>query len=221
MSRPPRLWHSRGYLPHFDSPTAIQALTFRLADSLPSDVIDGWRKELGPSDTKSDAALRRRIAKWEDTGHGSCLLANPDHATVVEEALLHFDGERYRLLDWCVMPNHVHVILAQRDGEALDRIVKSWKSYTAKIINGAVGQGGRFWARDYYDRFIRDEDHLWEARRYARENPVQAGLCENAGDWRFGSAWSGRELPGSAGLQTGTPGTAGLQTGSQGPFGPV
>jgi hypothetical protein len=125
MSVPPRLWYSRGYLPHFDSPVAIQALTFRLADSLPATVIDGWRNELGTASSKTEAALRRRISNWEDTGHGSCLLAKPDHAAVVEDALLHFDGERYRLLDWCVMPNHVHVVLVQKDEARLDQIVKS------------------------------------------------------------------------------------------------
>ncbi len=197
MIRPPRLWYSRGHLPHFDSPTAIQAVTFRLADSVPEKVIADWRRELGTADLKAEAELRRRIAKWEDAGHGSCLLGKPEHSALMESALLHFDGDRYRLLEWCVMPNHVHVVFAQREGEMLDRVVKSWKSYTAKEINKSEGRAGAFWARDYYDRYIRDKDHLHDARRYTRENPVKAGLCGKAEEWRFGSAWEARETAGS------------------------
>ena len=86
----------------------VQAVTFRLADSLPQKVIDAWRAELRQKNPKTEAELRRRIARWEDAGHGACLLAKSPHAELVENALLHFDGIRYRLLEWSVMPNHVH-----------------------------------------------------------------------------------------------------------------
>ena len=207
MSRPPRLWYSRGYLPHFDSPRMVQAVTFRLADSLPAKVIAGWRQDLAESGPKADAVLRLKIATWEDAGRGSCLLAKSNHAALVEETLLLFDRDRYRLLEWCIMPNHVHVILSQLEGWPLDRIVKSWKSYTARMINEEEGRSGALWARDYHDRYIRDEKHLWDAKVYVRNNPVKAGLCTNPEEWRFGSAWEGRE-------QFGT-------TGSQGPLEPV
>jgi len=189
---PHRLWHSRGYLPHFDCPGMVQAITFRLADSLPQKVLADWRAELGRTTPESDAELRRRTARWEDAGHGECLLGRPVHAEVVENALLHFDGCRYRLLEWCIMPNHVHVILAQLEAVKLDHIVKSWKSFTARKINGMEGRCGALWERDYHDRYIRDGRHMEDARHYVRNNPVKAGLCKEAGDWRFGSAWAGR-----------------------------
>ena len=185
----------------------VQAVTFRLADSLPAKVIADWRQELAVGDPKADALLRLKIAKWEDAGHGNCLLAKSKHAALVEETLLLFDHDRYRLLDWCIMPNHIHAILSQIEGWTLDRIVKSWKSYTARKINEAEGKSGAFWARDYHDRHIRDEKHLWDARSYVRNNPVKAGLCATPEEWRFGSAWEGREHVGTAG--------------SQGPFEPV
>ncbi len=185
----------------------VQAVTFRLADSLPAKVIADWREDLEPSDPKADALLRLKIAKWENAGHGNCLLAKSKHAALVEETLLLFDRDRYRLLEWCIMPNHIHAILSQIAGWTLDRIVKSWKSYTARKINEAEGRSGAFWARDYHDRYIRDERHLWDARLYVRNNPVKAGLCATPEEWRFGSAGEGRELAGTAG--------------SQGPFEPV
>ena len=207
MSHPPRLWYSRGYLPHFDSPRMVQAVTFRLADSLPAKVIADWRHDLTEGGAKADALLRQNIAKWEDAGHGTCLLAKPGHAALVEETLLLFDRDRYRLLEWCIMPNHVHAILSQVEGWTLDRVVKSWKSYTARKINEEEGKSGALWARDYHDRYIRDEKHLCDARSYVRSNPVKAGLCETPEEWRFGSAWEGRERVRTAG--------------GQGPFEPV
>jgi REP element-mobilizing transposase RayT len=166
----------------------VQAVTFRLADSLPQKVIDGWRAELDQRNPKSEAELRRRIAHWEDAGHGDCLLAKPAHAELVENALLHFDQHRYRLLEWCIMPNHVHVILEQLAGIELDQIVKSWKSYTARKINDAEGRSGALWEREYHDRYIRDGKHLEDARLYVRNNPVVAGLCSAPVDWSYSSA---------------------------------
>jgi putative DNA methylase len=185
----------------------VQAVTFRLADSLPAKVIADWRHDLTEGGAKADALLRQNIAKWEDAGHGTCLLAKPGHAALVEETLLLFDRDRYRLLEWCIMPNHVHAILSQVEDWTLDRVVKSWKSYTARKINEEEGKSGALWARDYHDRYIRDEKHLCDARSYVRSNPVKAGLCETPEEWRFGSAWEGRERVRTAG--------------GQGPFEPV
>jgi putative transposase len=189
----PKLWYSRGYLPHFDAPEQIQAITFRLADSLPDSVVSGWRRELATSSSKDEAILRQRIARWEDAGHGSCLLARPEHASVMENTLLHFDGSRYCLLEWCVMPNHVHVLVEPGEGQRLDRIVKSWKSFSDRVINEQSGHSGRLWARDYHDRYIRDLGHLEDCRGYIRKYPVKAGLCEREEEWRFGSTWAGRD----------------------------
>ncbi|MDA0768143.1 MAG: transposase [Verrucomicrobia bacterium] len=187
-SNAPLGWHSRGYLPHLDALGELQALTFRLADSVPDKVIKAWKQELDSSPPKAAAiALQRKIATYEDAGHGSCLLRIPEHAEVVQNALLHFDGTRYRLLEWAVMPNHVHV-LVQPLNDRLGRIIKSWKTYTARAINQATGTSGTLWARDYHDRYIRDEEHLLNCRNYIRMNPVKAGLCTTPEAWPFSSA---------------------------------
>jgi putative DNA methylase len=55
--------------------------------------------------------LRRRIEEYLDAGHGACWLRRPEIAALVEGALRYFDGQRYRLLAWCVMPNHVHTLI--------------------------------------------------------------------------------------------------------------
>ena len=64
----------------------------------------------------------------------------------------------------------------------------SLKSFTAKEANRLIGRKGDFWQVDYYDRYIRNERHYYRAIEYIEMNPVNAGLCEDRGEWRFGSA---------------------------------
>ena len=78
-------WHSRGYLPHFDSAEAIQFVTYRLADSLPRSVAAALALS-SDNLAQTDQQL--------DSGLGSCWLRAPDVATMVEDSLLHFDGQR-------------------------------------------------------------------------------------------------------------------------------
>ncbi|HEY6136784.1 MAG TPA: transposase [Thermoanaerobaculia bacterium] len=115
-----------------------------------------------------------RLDRYLDAGYGSTILR--EHGALIATALKHFDGQRYDLDAWCVMPNHVHVLLFIRGQAELDRIVHSWKSYTAHRIGRGV-----IWAREYYDRIVRDARELERTRSYIRENPFKAGLR----DWPF------------------------------------
>jgi REP element-mobilizing transposase RayT len=169
-------WHSRGYLPHFDSPETVQFVTFRLADSLPRDVLTALRI--------ADRATAR-IDRELDAGWGDCWLRRSDIAALVENALLHFDGERYRLLAWCIMPNHVHAVIELLQGHRLGSILHSWKSFTA---NRLVERSGAFWHDDFFDRYMRDEDHLAITVNYVEQNPVKAALVDTAERWPWGSA---------------------------------
>ena len=175
-------WYSRGYLPHLDAPGLVQAVTFRLADALPNRVLEAWK------DTCEDGEVLRRVAAYLDAGHGSCLLRHARAAAAVEEALLQHDGRRYRLLAWVVMPNHVHALAAMLDGWPLGKIVRAWKGASSRAINRLSGRRGRVWQPGYFDRFIRDEEHLARAVSYIEENPVKAGLVDHPEQWPFSSA---------------------------------
>lgn len=182
-------WHSRGYLPHLDAPGELQALTFRLHDSLPESVIERWHREIHDQpEAKRTTEMRKRISSYEDAGHGECLLKSPRHAEAVQSCLLYSDGTRYRLLEWCVMPNHVHALIATLAGVRLGDIVRMWKTYSAKLINESLGRSGAVWEEDYHDRYIRDMDHFHAAKDYIRRNPVKAGLCDRPEDWPWSSA---------------------------------
>jgi len=177
-------WHSRGYIPHFDEPGLIQSITFRLADSLPPDVVQRLKEE---KDEVSDLARRQLIETYMDAGYGACHLRDPRIGSLLQEALLHFDGERYLLAAWVIMPNHVHVIVEIMSGYPLDKVVGSWKSFTAKEANRILKRSGRFWYPDYFDRYIRDDRHYANAVNYIHKNPVKAGLVKRAKEWPFSS----------------------------------
>ena len=141
-------WHSRGYLPHFDSQDVVQFVTFRLADSLPQEAVVKLRGAARPE------SLRDELL---DQGWGACWLRSDSIARIVEDAFLVFDGERYRLHAWTIMPNHVHVLFTVLPGKSLSAIVSSWKRFTARKANSDIGRTGAFWQDDYWDRFIRSE----------------------------------------------------------------
>src|SRR4051794_29154089 len=104
-------WHYRGYLPHLDSPERMQSLVIHLTDSMPAEVRERWEDELKSLPPEERAREKYdRMEAYLNAGHGSCLLRDRDAAMYVENTLLFFDEERYRLHAWCVMPNHLHVL---------------------------------------------------------------------------------------------------------------
>lgn len=149
---------------------------------------------------------RRRFEAMVDAEYGSCLLRQPEVAMMVQNALLYFEGERYRMLAWVVMPNHVHVLFQTMNGWTMAKVVASWKTWTGKHIHqrqdGAwrAQSYTRVWHREYWDRFIRNEQHFSNAVQYIHQNPVKAGLVAHAEDWRWSSAF-----PGNATLGGGEP----------------
>ncbi|MBL1256533.1 transposase [Methylocystis sp. Sn-Cys] len=131
---------------------------------------------------------RREIDAALDRCDGPRPLADPQAAKTVQNAILHFDGDRYRLLAWCVMPNHVHVVVEAFAGFPLGGLVRSWKAFSAAQINRALARRGAFWAPDYFDRYVRDETDLAATIDYVENNPVVAGLASTPGDWPWSSA---------------------------------
>ena len=182
-------WHSRGYLPHFEGGEIAQTINLRLADSLPRRVLERWNLELTHDRIKNAAVVRERIERYLDQGYGACALGNKRVAEMVQESLLHFDGERYWLSAWVVMPNHVHLLLTPNLLWPLSRIMKLFKSYTSHEANRILDRRGQFWMEGYFDRYVRNHEHFTKAIRYIENNPVKAGLCDQASDWMFSSAW--------------------------------
>jgi REP element-mobilizing transposase RayT len=201
---PRAAWHSRGYLPHFECDELPQHVVYHLADSLARDAVRVLESELRflPKRERS-VERRKRLEDWIDAGYGSCVLRRPDIADITEASLLRFDSQRYRLSAWVVMPNHVHALFTPMSGWTVARIVASWKKFTARKICDSrriLGEDatGPVWHREYWDRFIRDRQHLVRTIDYIHLNPVKARLVGAAESWRWSSAF-----PGNANLQIG------------------
>ena len=191
-------WHGRGYLPHFDGGEIPQIITFRLHDSMPQELLESWRQELLARDgalMNADAEMRRRIEAYLDRGCGSAYLKDARVATLTQDALLHFDGARYRLSAWVIMPNYAHALLAPCPGHKLSDIMHALKSYTAHEANRILRRRGDYWQHEYFDRYIRDAKHFAAAVRYIENNPVKAGLCPAPEAWPFSSASRKRANP--------------------------
>ena len=183
-------WHSRGYLPHFDGIELPQFITIHLADSIPQKVIQRWKEELKSLTYDQERILLQRcIEKYLDQGYGEALLKHSNVATMVQNSLLKFDSKRYRLFAWVVMPNHVHSLMTRFENYELKDILHSLKSYTAHEANKLLNRKGQFWIEDYFDRYMRNQDHFRKTVQYIENNPVKARLCEKPSDWPFSSAW--------------------------------
>ncbi len=177
-------------LPHWSQKGVAYFVTFRLADSIPDSAKakikrdrENWLSRYKIKDTSELKKLpkqarieyyklfSKRYDELLDNGYGSCVLAQPEIKELVENALKHFEGKRYFLDEFTVMPNHVHVIVIPKGDWTLDKITHSWKSFTANQINKITGNSGQVWMHESFDHIIRSEKQLHKIRQYIKDNP--------------------------------------------------
>jgi putative transposase len=187
-------------LPHWQQAGAISFITWRTHDSMPKTVVQAWEKErrswlvqhgvaeemiqqgkiheyLRPDQLREFKFLfQHRWMDRLDECHGACELRSPVISSIVADSLLHFDGKRYLLTDYVIMPNHVHLLAAFVDHDAMLSQCESWKHYTATRINRILKRDGRFWQQDGFDHLVRTKAQYRYLRDYIRENPVRARL---------------------------------------------
>ena len=111
-----------------------------------------------------------------DSCHGRCLLRRPELSQIVADSLLYFDRQRYRMGDFIVMPNHVHLLAVFATAEEMKKQCDSWLHYTAYRINQAIGEKGKLWQSEPFDHIVRTPEQYDYLRRYIADNPHKAGL---------------------------------------------
>jgi REP element-mobilizing transposase RayT len=189
----------RGSLPHWYQPGVTYFVTFRTADSIPRKLLVSWHRKrddwlrrngIDPAQPSWKQLLRaapdlerryhrtftRRFKVYLDRGYGGCVLRDPGFANLVAASLRYADGERYHLGDFVVMPNHVHVLVGLIGDTDLDALCRSWKHFTGREINRALGRSGRFWQTESFDHLVRSPDAFDRMKRYIAANPRKARL---------------------------------------------
>jgi putative transposase len=199
-------------LPHWSQPGAITFITWRTWDSLPEKVIrqwqferDAWLAKHGINPNAKDWQTRvQRLPpgleqefkslladRWNDhldELHGACVLRRPEFSAIVADSLRCFDGDRYEMTDFVVMPNHVHVLAAFPRTEVMLEQCESWKHFTATKINRLLGVKGRFWQQDGFDHLVRSSQQFDYLRDYIASNPTRSNL--HTGEYRLYSSRS-------------------------------
>ena len=200
-----------GNLPHWYQPGATYFITFRTDDSMPVEVAELWyrrrddwlsRHGIDPKARNWSAKLRslpdaqqrefhetfsREFLEHLDKGHGECVLKRKELAQIVADSLWHFDGDRYHMGDFVVMPNHVHVLVCLLGTTDVEDQCFSWKKFMATNINRELKRKGRFWQEESFDHLVRSPEQFEYLRRYIAENGPKANL--RGGEylhWRFG-----------------------------------
>ena len=174
---------ARGALPHLYKDGCTYFVTFCLSDAVPAKLKRRRRLDENQDRPEELARLSEPLVD-----RGSMVLKRPELAEIVEDALGHFQGERYGLHAWVVMPNHVHAVFTPFQRHEASDILHSWKSFTASIINRNLGRSGRFWQHESFDHLVRNHDSLMRFIAYTENNPVAAGLCQKPEGWPFSSA---------------------------------
>jgi putative transposase len=197
---------TQGSLPHWEQLNAYYFITWRTADSLPTALLqrwqlqrdewlrahgidplaEDWQRELEMlPEIEHREFYTRFTAQWNallDEGHGECVLRQPELSSIVEDSLLHFDGVRYALEAYVVMPNHVHVVAGISGRGEMSQLCRSWKNFTAMQINKALGRQGQFWQWESFDHLVRSPASLEKFRNYILKNPIEARLRD--GEYR-------------------------------------
>lgn len=200
----------RRNLPHWHPDGATYFITMRLAGTLPQETRDKlkhfqliYEKKLASSGDLRNKKIadirlekqRRIFKKYEDVLDGAEVgptwLDQIAIAEIVETSLKFRNGSHYDLISYCIMPNHVHVVLAMngehgdQNESALSKVLRNLKSYTAQIANRELGRTGAFWQAESYDHVVRDSDELLRIVKYVLQNPVKACLVNKWQEWNF------------------------------------
>ncbi|HPG47215.1 MAG TPA: hypothetical protein PKW76_16180 [bacterium] len=197
----------RRHLPHYQPPEATYFVTFRLAGSLPNQVVAALKTKRQQAEKdlvklpKQEQAEQIQLIRYryfgkfdrllDCCGTGPQWLAHPEIRRIVHEAIRYRDDRVYHLLAFTIMPNHMHLVFEllsddiqkRRDSSPyrVTSILENLKWYTALHCNRILGRKGQFWQYESYDHMVRNFEELGRIVQYILENPVKAGLAK---DWR-------------------------------------
>ncbi len=213
----------RRNLPHWQPANSVFFITFRLAHSLPQAILQELRAEQErerQSICARSSGEQQRVELYNsakkffgkyDAWLDQCLeesprwLAQEAIARLVMQEIHRLDAERYHLIAFCIMLNHVHLLI---DTTGFNRVsptnvagttrpypltdsLRLLKGRTARYCNQALGRAGDFWHHESYDHVVRDEQEFERIFCYILDNPVKAKLVSTWEKWPF--TYAGRD----------------------------
>jgi len=185
---------TQGNLPHWQQDRRTYFITWRTGDSIPAGWLKVWHhrrdtwltvhniklEQLNTLPTEKQREFHERFTlPWQehlDACHGQCILRRADARQLVEQTLRHFDGGRYDLGDFVLMPNHAHLLVTPYAGQDLEKLCFSWKRYSGGEVNKLVNRTGEFWQPESHDHIVRSGQALTAIQNYIANNPVKAKL---------------------------------------------
>lgn len=174
---------SKDKLPHWHQDGKIQFITFRLADSLPQSKVNELKEKIQifenhhprPWDETTLIEYHKIVSpeyeKFLDNGYGECILKESRFRRIIKEAIFYYNDSKYEVIAFVIMPNHVHLLLRILKNNKLNKIMQSIKRYSAREINKQLNRDGALWMKRYFDRIVRNREHLNHCLNYIKENP--------------------------------------------------
>lgn len=160
-------------LPHWQQDGKISFITFRLADSLPRQVLTEMEKEIknGDPTIKLERRKIQTLFKYMDAGYGSCILSELSVRKIMEKVIMYGNDLNFELYAAVIMPNHVHILLRPYFGVDVQSVVTDMKRISSHLINRALGINGPLWQRESFDRLIRNNESFLRTIQYISDNP--------------------------------------------------
>jgi len=200
-------------LPHWHPPNAVYFVTFRLAGSLPQEALESLHLERQKAEEnlarnfQGEALAEERyilfkkmFARYDALlahSAGPQWLKDPRVAEIVRREVHALHPETYRLICYCIMPNHAHILI-DLQGVATPPPLKQGQHYTSlshamKLLKGRTGHAcrkilggsGAFWQHESYDHVVRNQREFENIISYILNNPVEAGLATDWQDWKY------------------------------------
>ena len=205
----------RTKLPHIHPADGIFFITFRLADSLPIQVIHQFMEEKNFEKLRIrlqyEGILKKELLyeieknyfnkfdKLLSMDTTNCWLNQDKIAQLIANKLHSYDKHRYLLICYCIMPNHVHMLVNMKDfisvntsnrsGRTryypLTNVLRLMKGSTARIANKMLDRSGAFWQHESYDHYVRSENEYNKIIEYILQNPVKSGIVTDWRDWKW------------------------------------
>ena len=182
----------RRNLPHFYAQDAIYDISFRLVNTVPKNIFDEYiykRKCLIKKGKRKniDQLYKDYIESFLDnSGNEKDWLFNESICNEVISAIQFYNEKRYSVIAYCIMPNHVHLILNTMNFpyHPLGDLLKSIKQFSGKQANKIINRKGQFWHSESYDHIIKSRNELAIRIDYLINNPVKAKLVSKWQDWK-------------------------------------